>query len=51
MKDKMFSVKNDRVAGIVPPLVADHDIRFFPQKMDDLAFAFVTPLDTDYDEC
>ncbi len=39
------------VAGVVSALIARHDVEVLGQKIDDLAFAFVTPLGADdYDD-
>ncbi|GIT54014.1 MAG: hypothetical protein Ct9H300mP16_11740 [Pseudomonadota bacterium] len=38
------------MARIVPPLEADHDTGIFRQQIDDLSFAFVSPLNTPNDD-
>jgi hypothetical protein len=38
------------MARIGPALVADDDVGVFGQDIDDLALAFIAPLDADYDE-
>src|SRR5205085_12412571 len=38
---------NNGVAGVVPALAADHDVRLGRQHVDDLALAFVAPLRAD----
>ena len=44
---EMFVAELDRVAGVVPALVAGHDVEGFAEKIDDLAFPFVAPLGAD----
>src|SRR5262249_11930816 len=41
---------DDRVPGIGPALIADDDVGIFGQDIDNLAFAFITPLDANDDE-
>ena len=42
------AVADHGMAGVGPALVADHDIVLFGQQIDDLAFGFVAPLETDH---
>jgi hypothetical protein len=37
------------VAGVVPALVAGHDVEVFGQQVNDFAFAFITPLGAYHD--
>ena len=38
---------NDGVAGVVPALAADDDVRLGGEHVDDFAFAFIAPLRAD----
>src|SRR6059058_5427397 len=49
LQDKFFAVDDDCVPGIVASGVASHDGKIFGEDIDDLAFAFVTPLGADDD--
>src|SRR5437899_7981662 len=49
LQDKFFAVDDDCVPGIVASGVASHDGKILRQNIDDLAFAFVTPLGADDD--
>ena len=49
MQNKMLSIKNDRVARVIAALITHHGIRFFSEKMNDLAFSFISPLHAYYD--
>ena len=44
VEDELLSVDVDRVAGVVPTLIARHDRKRRRHQIDDLAFAFVAPL-------
>ena len=46
-QDGFFAADNQRVAGIVPALEADHAAGLLGQPIHNLAFAFVAPLRTD----
>ncbi len=39
-----------RVAGVVPALIARDDGKVRRQQIDDLAFAFISPLRTEYSD-
>ena len=43
------AVDDQRMAGIVAALEADHDVGLLGQPVDDLALAFVAPLGADHD--
>ena len=45
------AVKLDRMARIVPALIADHNIMFFRQQVNDFALGFVAPLQTNHRSC
>src|SRR5262249_12097032 len=45
-----LAVADDRVAGVVPALKADHEIRLLREQISDLALPFVAPLGADYDD-
>ena len=47
MQDVFLLPDEDRVAGVVAALRADHDVRLFGQHVDDFAFAFIAPLGAD----
>ena len=49
MEDVFLSVGDDGVPGVVPSLSANHEIRVFGQEINNLAFAFVPPLETTND--
>ncbi len=43
-----LAVADDGMAGVAAPLVADDDIVLFGQQVDEFAFGFVSPLQTDH---
>ena len=45
-----LTVADDRVAGVVAALKADHDVRLLGEQVGDLSLPFVAPLGADYDE-
>jgi len=47
MKDGFLAVDDERMTGVVTALVADDNVRVAGEQIDDLAFAFVTPLGAD----
>ena len=47
MQDEFFLIEFDGVARIVAALIADNDVAFAGQKINDLAFAFIAPLGAD----
>jgi hypothetical protein len=49
MEDILLSVGDDGVPGVVSSLSANHEIRVFGQEINNLAFAFVSPLETTND--
>ena len=49
LQDKLLAVDDDCVPGIVASRVARHNGKILRQDIDDLAFAFVTPLGADDD--
>src|SRR6266699_1702005 len=48
MKDKRTIAYLHGMSGIVPALIADHDVKAFGEQINDLAFAFIAPLGADY---
>ena len=44
LQDELALADEHGVAGVVPALVAGHDIEAFGEKVDDLALALVAPL-------
>ena len=40
------AVEFNRVPSVVSALIADHDVVFFREQIDDFAFGFVAPLQT-----
>ena len=42
-----FAVKDDRVAGVVAPLIADDDVMFVGEQIDDFSLGLVSPLQAD----
>jgi hypothetical protein len=50
LEDELVLTHDDRVAGVCTPLVAHHHIGLLGQHVDELAFAFVTPLCPDDDD-
>jgi hypothetical protein len=44
MKDELFSLQNDRMAGIISPLKTNDRIGVSSQQIDDLSFALIPPL-------
>ena len=49
VQDELHAPADDRVSGVVAALRADDDFCGFREKIDDLTFAFVTPLGADDD--
>ena len=49
LQGEALAVDDDRVAGVVAPLVAHDQVRLLGQEVDETALAFVTPLGT-YDD-
>ena len=47
MQHKRLVAHLDGVAGVVSALIARHDVEVLGQKVNDLAFAFITPLSAD----
>ena len=47
VKDRFFPIDDERVAGVVAALKPDDDIRIVGEEVDDLPFAFVSPLSAD----
>ena len=47
MKDGFFAVHYQSMTGVVATLEADDDVSVLGKKIDDLAFAFVSPLGAD----
>jgi hypothetical protein len=47
MQYKRFVAHLNGMAGVVPALIAGHDVEVFGQKVNDLAFALITPLSAD----
>jgi hypothetical protein len=45
-----LTVADDRVAGVVAALKADHDVGLLREQVGDLALALVAPLGADYDD-
>ena len=50
LQDELLAAHLDRVAGVVPALVAGHEIEFLRKQIDDFALAFVAPLRPENDE-
>ena len=50
VQDGFFTIDDDRMAGIVPALKTYDGVDAIGQHVDDLAFAFVTPLSADDDD-
>ena len=44
MKDDLFITDDQRVPGIIPPLIADDVVSKLGVDIDDFPFSFVTPL-------
>ena len=44
MQYKMFPVENDGMSCIITALITDDEIGLISQKMDNLPFSFVAPL-------
>ena len=44
MEREMTLAKLDRMAGVMPAVIASHDIEAIGEQIDDLALAFVAPL-------
>jgi hypothetical protein len=52
MAYKLLAFDDHGVSGVVSALKAHHDIGIFGQKIDEFAFAFITPLGSyNYDIC
>jgi hypothetical protein len=50
MEDEFFFLQNDRVTGITPSLISNDHVRILGQQINDLPFAFISPLGSyDYD--
>ena len=47
MQDRLFSVDDEGVAGIIAALKSDYDIRVLGEEVDDLALALISPLSSD----
>src|SRR2546423_1152591 len=47
MENVFRAAMNDSVAGVIPALAPDHDVRLGGKHIDDFAFAFVAPLRAD----
>jgi hypothetical protein len=47
VQDVFFAAVNDGVSGVVTALTADDEVGVIGKKVDDFAFAFVTPLGSD----
>ena len=47
VQHERFVADLNRMAGVVPALIAGDDIEMFGQEINDLAFAFITPLSAD----
>src|SRR4051794_2608048 len=45
-----LTVADDRVAGVVAALKADHDVRLLGEQVGDLPLPLVAPLGADYDQ-
>ena len=50
MENELLAFDDDRVAGIVPALIAGNDIEMFREQIDDLSLALVAPLGADNDQ-
>ena len=50
MKHELALADSNGVAGIVTALIARNDIKVRRENVDNLAFAFVAPLGSDYDD-
>jgi hypothetical protein len=49
LQDELLAVDDDRVPCVMSASVPSHDGEIFGEDIDDLAFAFVTPLGADDD--
>ena len=47
MQDIFLRAEKNRVAGVIAAGVADDDICFFREHVNDFAFAFIAPLGAD----
>ena len=47
---ELVALADDRVAGVVAALKADHDVGLLGNQVDDLALALIAPLGADYDD-
>ena len=47
MQDRLFSVDDEGVAGIIAALKSDYDIRVLGEEVDDLTLALISPLSSD----
>jgi len=45
------SIEADGVSGVIAALIADDDLVAFGQDIDDFAFGFVAPLQTNHGSC
>ena len=45
-----LAVADDRVAGVVAALKADHDVGLLGEQVGDLPLSFIAPLGADYDD-
>jgi hypothetical protein len=48
VEDCFVPVNNDRVTGIIPTLITDHDIGMFGKDISDLPLPLIAPLSTDH---
>ena len=51
LERERLAADDDRVAGVVPALVADDDLHLLGDEVGELALALVTPLGADHDRC
>jgi hypothetical protein len=47
MDNKFFSLQDDGVPSIIPPLEPYHEIGVLGQQINDLPFPFISPLSSD----
>ena len=47
MQHKLFVADLNRVPGVVSALIANNNVEMLGEEIDDLAFAFITPLGAD----
>jgi hypothetical protein len=50
VEDDLSLVDDNRVTGIVPPLIAGHGIKGRSQEVDYLPLALITPLGAEYEQ-